>query len=86
MQMLDSWKAKYEKDKELFTSSGKVDEERRRLADSPDLDFFGFEEKKAGSEKRKAMAGNQILIKTLTEKKIEIQVVFPNPETVSLNS
>lgn len=72
MQMLDSWKAKYEQDKAVFTSSGKVDEERRRQLQAADLDFFSFEEKKAGSEKTSKMASNQILIKELTDKKIEI--------------
>ena len=72
MQMLDSWKRKYERDKQFFTPTGKVDEKRRLQLRSTRLDFIKIDEKKAGSQSSKAFRNSQILIKSLTDKKMEL--------------
>lgn len=40
----------------------------------------------AGQEKARKMKSNQIYIKELTNEKFVMQLVFPNPDLVSLNS
>ena len=42
--------------------------------------------KQAGRLVEKKLKGNQILLKDLTSKKIEIKILFDKPETVSLSS
>ena len=87
MLMKKEWKDKYENDKPFFNKTINLEKiEKRRLEanNGSEMAYMTFYTQDAVTGLKKEI--KNVYIKDLTSRKIELQLMFDNPETISLGS